>query len=254
MHEPRAVHDLDQRVELEVAFGRHLRRVRLVGFPGLVVVDGGFEPLADRTLDAGAGRRVARVFVVEEVGLLGVLAEGEFDAFGCARDLQLFGQRAPTQFDHRVLSADRVRRSVQQVGRREAAGQLAVDLDRLGVDHVADANLGGGDVRTFVDPADDRGVAVRVDQARRHVFAGTVDHDRISRRAETLADLGDFALFYQEVRVFQHALRSAGPDRRALHQDGGRLFGRGILPRRDVARGLGCRDGRERGQQDRGEG
>ena len=49
---------------------------------------------------------------------------------------------APADLVHAVLAADRVRRAVQAVDGRDAAGELAVPGDRVGVDDVLDADLG----------------------------------------------------------------------------------------------------------------
>ncbi len=49
-------------------------------------------------------------------------------------DAEVLGRAAPANLDDRVLAADRVGRAVQLVGRGQAAGELAVPVDVVGID------------------------------------------------------------------------------------------------------------------------
>ena len=94
----------------------------------------------------------------EAVGLF------QFDCFGFSPSANLMpsgapakservGPAAPAPLDDLVLAADRVGRAVQDVRGRRAAGELAVDRDVEGSQHVADADLGRDVVRALVDVA-----------------------------------------------------------------------------------------------------
>ena len=82
---------------------------------------------------------------------------------------------APAQLDDRVAAADRVARAVQHVGDRDAAGELAIDVDVGGVEHVLDAHHRRHDRAALVDGVGGD-VRVRVDDAGRDELAGGVDH------------------------------------------------------------------------------
>ena len=157
---------------------------------------------------------------IAPVGLLRVLAERELDALRRADEQEVVGPAAPAPLDDLVLAADRVGRAVQHVGRRRAAGELAVDRHVEGVDHVADAHLGRDVVRALVHVAVDRRVRVGVDDAGRDVLAAAVDLDGSGRRGEPLPDGRDLAVDDDEVRVLEDPRRTLRPDRRAAHDDG----------------------------------
>jgi hypothetical protein len=118
---------------------------------------------------------------------------------GGAREAQLGRGAFPLPAQHRVLPADGVRRAVQRVRRRRSAGELAVDVPVLPVDHVADPHLRGDVVGRLVDVPVDRRVRVAVDDAGRHVLARGVDDGRVRRGADRPSDLRDLAVDDQEV-------------------------------------------------------
>ena len=114
-------------------------------------------------------------------------------------------------------------RSVQLVGHRQSTGELAMNLRRLGVDHVADGNHGGGGQGAFVDRAKNHAVAVGVDEAGGDVFALGVDHVGVFGCLKVAPDFFDLAIGDQQIVVFQDAALAAGPKRRVADEHGGWL-------------------------------
>ena len=94
-----AVEDLDERVELEVAAGRHdagscrLLQVEIPLPLGLVLAGSG-ERIANDRLDTHTRLWVANLLVIAPVRLLDVLPQGEFDR-RLGRELQPLGWLAP---------------------------------------------------------------------------------------------------------------------------------------------------------------
>ena len=94
---------------------------------------------------------------------------------------------APAQLDDRVLAADRVGAAVQDVGGRQAAGEVAIDVD-VGRDRARPRMPGHRADRrpAFVDGVVGD-VRVRVDDARRDELAGGVDRPRRRPGSSTFA-------------------------------------------------------------------
>ena len=161
VHLPLAVEDLENRLELQVAARLDVRgRVTVVVGTCRSVVEGGAEALVNRLFDAHARLRIAPTVggCVAPVALLRVLAERELDSRWRVSEDEILGFATPAQLDDLVLTADRVRRAVEDVRHREPTRELPVDRDVLGVEHVGNAHLAGDDARTFVDRSGDRGV------------------------------------------------------------------------------------------------
>ena len=130
-----------------------------------------------------------------------------------------------------------------------------MEVEGLGIDHVADADHRGGGQGRFVDGAEDEAVVVGVDDTRRDVFSPTVNHERrrgrVGLRAQVCAERLDFAALDQQVGIPNSALRPAGPEGRPFNQNS-RRFGQRTasfqgrarkpffsqVPRLPLARGL----------------
>ena len=130
---PLAFQDLRDRLELEIGRWRHGRgaldgRKLLVFLLALPVIARREESLADQVRNAHARGRVARPRV-GEVRLFRVLTQRELDPLGRAGEEKIVRSAAPTPLENGVLTADRVGRTVQDVGRGRPARQLAVDRD-----------------------------------------------------------------------------------------------------------------------------
>ncbi len=98
-------------------------------------------------------------------------------------------------------------------------------VERLRVDHVADADHGGGRKGPFVDGSENKAVIVGINDARRHVPAASIDDvgrsGTVQTRSQALANRLDLAAFHEQVGVFQPARGPAGPEGRAGHENGG---------------------------------
>src|SRR6185295_7994032 len=104
---------------------------------------------------------------------------------------ELLGARlAPAQLDHVVLPANRVRAAVQHVGGRDAAGQIAVDVDVGRIEDVLDAGHRADGRPAFVDRVGGD-VRVTVDDAGRDELAGGVDDVGAGWNRHVRAERGD---------------------------------------------------------------
>ena len=85
---------------------------------------------------------------------------------GTTPSIEQVGARicAVAQLDDGRLAADRVGRAVEDLRGGQATGELPVEGERISVENVLDADLGGHRVAALVD-AFRRRVAVGVDQA-----------------------------------------------------------------------------------------
>ena len=66
---------------------------------------------------------------------------------------------------------------MQQIQRGQAAGELPMDVDRLGVDDVADAHHRGRRECALVHCAQNHAVIMAINQSRRDVLAAAVDDE-----------------------------------------------------------------------------
>jgi hypothetical protein len=178
--------DFRNRVELQITSWRQSVAGPLPALQLLAVVPGGLKGITHQLLHTHPRLGIPRRVVVAPVGLLDVFPERKLDPLRRRRQLHLFRQPPPAEFDHLILAADRIRRAVQDVGRGHAAGKLPVDRDVIGVDEVADPHLSGDGLRAFVDPAIGRHVGMAVDDARRDMPACEVNHHRVRRHLQIL--------------------------------------------------------------------
>jgi hypothetical protein len=249
VHEALALEDFDERVELEIAPGRGDVLAGGLGFvvllPLLLIRLRAREGVADHELDALARRRVAeRAGLLLRRGPFWVLAKRELDPRRRPLKDEILGLlHAPAKFDDECLAADRVRAAVKNVGHGEAAGQIALNRDVGGIEHVAHADHRAHRRRAFVDGVV-RDVRVRVDDAGRDEFARAVDDVGARRNLDVRADGGDLAVAHEDGAVLDGAVRD-GHDGRVPNRDDGRR-GRARLR-------LGASD-EDRSSRDRGGG
>ena len=162
-----ALEDFDERFELQVAARRGAGRfVLLVLLPRFLVGLGPDEGVADHEFHAAARDRIpARPLQGALAEILRVLAERELDAGHGAGEQQLLRARlSPAQLDDRVLAADRIGAAVEDVRGRDAAGEIAIDVDVGRIEHVLHPGHGADGRPAFVDRIV-REVRVRVDHA-----------------------------------------------------------------------------------------
>ncbi len=223
MHQPPALEDFDQRLELQIS-PRH--RDVLAGFiaaivllPLFLVSLGAAERIADHELGAGPCDRVApRAGLPELPHVLGILAQGKLDPGRSALENEAARVLAPAQLDDLVLAADRVRAPVQDVRNRQAAREVAMDRDVGRIEDVLDARHRAHRRAALVDRFGGD-VRVRVDDARAHEAARRLDDvgagGNLSIRS---ADRGNLAIADDHDAVLNGAPRD-GEDRAAANRD-----------------------------------
>ena len=206
------------RVQLQVAPRRDssLRSTPLR--PPLSVCGGGFQLITHDLLHAHPRLRISRGVLVAPVALFHVFAKGKLDAGRRFRELHLFGQGAPPQFDDLILAADRICRTVQNVGRRDASGQLTVNVDIVGIDEISDSHFSSHRLRALVHASVGGHVRMAIDNARRQMFAATVDYRGAGGRLNVGTHREDPPTANQYRSVLQNAAWAAGPDRSVLEQ------------------------------------
>src|SRR5260370_26211526 len=101
---------------------------------------------------------------------------------------------------------------MQHVGHGYPAGEVAINIDVVGIKHVGDIDHGGDGDAAFVHISIDGDVRVAVDNAGHDELAGGIYDLRVFRSFYGGADLGDFSVFDQD----RTTLDGAVPDR----QDG----------------------------------
>ena len=70
---------------------------------------------------------------------------------------------------------------MQHVGGGDAAGEIAINVDVIGIEDIRDIDDGGDGDAAFVDAAIHGDVGVAVDDAGDHELAGGIDHLRVFR-------------------------------------------------------------------------
>ncbi len=231
--------DLDERLELQVAPRRD--QILLAGLPPspvllplLPVLARLDERLADHVHDAHprCGITLGRPRRWREIRALRVLAQREFDPGRRPSEEEAAGVLPPAELDHHGPPTDRVRTAVEDARRRHAAPERSVDVDVVGVEDIGDVDHRRDGDTPLVHAPVHGDVRVGVDDPRHDVQAGAVDDAGVSRRANLLADRGDFPIPDQDRPVLDRPLRDR-QDRRVLDQRRGRAL-------------LRCRRGRDR--------
>ena len=157
--------------------------------------------------------------------MLGIFAERELDAGQRAFERELRGGLAPAELDDDGLAADGIGAAVQNVGDGDAAREIAIDVDVVGIENVGDVGDRRDGDAAFVDAAVDGDVRVAIDDAGHDELARGVDHLRVFRRFDGGADFGDFAILNKDGAVLDGAVRN-GEDGGVLNQDDRRRIGR----------------------------
>ena len=178
----------------------------------------------DEHRHAHASLRKARVELLAPIGLLHVFAEREFDARRRVAENQLLRRIPVAQFDHAVLAADGIGRAVQQIHRRHAARELLVQIFRLRIHHIANAHHRGARQAGLVHVAENRRVAVTVNDAGRDRAARRVHDEGVGACIRPkFADAKNLPAGNHHLRVRQNAERTACPHGRVGEQDDRRI-------------------------------
>ncbi len=212
VHEPLALEHLDERLELHVALGRNDVLARglllVVRLPGLLIGLRARERVTNHVLDTHPRDRIpAGPGLAELAHVLRILAERELDARRRSLEDEVLRARLPPpQLDYLILATNRVGASVEHVGGRQAASQIAIDVDVGGVEDVAHPRHGTDGRSSLVDGvvAD---VRVAVDQAWRDEPSGHVNDLGIGRDGDVRADRGNLAVAKKDGAVRNRPLR-----------------------------------------------
>ena len=65
---------------------------------------------------------------VSPIGLLDIFSQCELDSFGCIFENQLIGRTPEPELDDRILSPNRIGRTVQKITSRHSTGQLSLNV------------------------------------------------------------------------------------------------------------------------------
>src|ERR1700727_3090931 len=196
-----ALHDLDQRLELLVA-ARRDQSLLAGGFSSVVIVPLLFifrrldECLANHFFHAKSRGRVAirNSRRWGKAGTLRIFAQRKFDSRDSALERQFARGLAPTQLDHDRLAADRVGAAVQNIGYRDAPGEIVVDADVIGVQYVSNIGHRGNRRAAFIYAAVHRNVRVAINNSRDYKLPGAVNDHRAFGSFQIRPNRGDFAV------------------------------------------------------------
>jgi hypothetical protein len=157
--------------------------------------------------------------------LLDVLAKRELDRRRGLGEFERLGQSAPAELDRLALATNRVGGTMEDVRRRHAARQLAVDIHVRRVDEIANPHLGRDRLRRLVDASIGRHVRMAIDQTRGQMTSAAIDDDR-ARRGRHCGAHGFYPpIPHQYRRVVQDSSRPACPNRRILKEHRRRPLG-----------------------------
>ena len=208
LHQQLAAQNIGQRFQFQIAFGS--LGILVAAFDlGVVVV-----PLAHvilrfhqrRALHREISHAGRRQLVLASVNALGIFSAGELD--GARRAGKQHGVPAGSVLvlDHNRLAADHVGRPVQQQRGGDAAGQAAIDGLVLIIEGVHHHHLrrdrAGGLVHVVVE----RNVRVRVDDARREIFASGIDHGGAGGGVHVFAHGGNLSVLDVDAAVLNIAV------------------------------------------------
>ena len=90
---------------------------------------------------------------------------------------------------------------MKKVCNRETSCQCSIDTDVIAINHIADPYLSTYCLSGLVDRPADSHVGMRIDQARRDMFACPIDDECSRWSIQVLPDLGHFPFPDQEVSV-----------------------------------------------------
>src|SRR5436190_22499819 len=165
-----ALYNFADGLQFEVASRRHSAGFAVIVRPGQILLRGG-ESIVDKCADAHSRLRKATCVLVAPIRLFDVLAQGEFDSGWRVFEDQLVGSGTKAKFNYTVLTSDRIGGPMKQIGRGEAASELLVEVIGFGIDDVTNSDHCGRRQSSFVYSAENRGVAVTINQPRSYVQA-----------------------------------------------------------------------------------
>ena len=131
-------------------------------------------------------------------------------------------QAGPTQLDNQGLSADGVSGAVKNIRRRDSPGQIAINIDVLGIQDFRHVHHRGYGNAALVDAF--RGdVRMAIDNAGNNELPRSINHLSVFRRANGLADFGDFPILNKDRAVLDVSMRDSEDGGVSNHNDAGRV-------------------------------
>jgi hypothetical protein len=117
---------------------------------------------------------------------------------------------------------------VQSIRSGDAAGEVAVDGNVVGIQHIGDVGDRGDGDAALINAAIHGDVRVAIDNARNDELPGGIDHLRIFGSFDAGADVDNFAVLNEDRAVFDGAVRN-GEDGGVLNQQHrGSIGGRSV--------------------------
>ncbi len=98
---------------------------------------------------------------------------------------------------------------MQNVGGGDAAGEISIDVDVIGIDHFGDVGDRRDRDAAFVDAAIDGDVGVTIDDAGHDELSCGVDHFRALGSFDSWPDFGNFAVLDEYRAVLDGAVRDS---------------------------------------------
>ena len=202
-----------QRVEIELA-ARCVGGLGGAGFGAagiiipLALVDGCIRPELAGIGDIAHAR--GGQLIAAAINALGILAAGHLQTVGRPRKLHLLHAAAIDRLERHTAAAEQIGRTGQHVQRGDAAGQRARKARVLRPHamfgpHFRAGRAGGlvaVAVRLHAGAGIDAQMAVDVDDAGRHIFAGRLDQARTLGHGHRGADLGHLAVLQPDHGIF----------------------------------------------------
>src|SRR5579863_6084324 len=225
--------NFDKRLEAQIAARGHQVLAAgcyalVVGVPGRFVVARFGESAANGFFHAHAGGGIAHGSANTEIGALGIFAERKLDAGQRAIEGKLGCGLSPAQFDHHGLPADSVRAAVQDIRSGDAAGEIAIDRNVVGIQNVSDVDDRRNGNAAFIDAAIHGDVRMAINNPWDDKLPGGIDHLRIFRSFDAGADFHNFAVLDQDRAVFDGAVGNS-EDGGVLNQEhSGSVGGRSV--------------------------
>src|SRR6267142_1511943 len=161
-----------------------------------------------------------------KIGTLGIFTQGELDARERAFERKLRSGLSPAQLNHDGLAADGIGAAVKNVRGGNAAGEVAIDRNVIGIENFRYIRDGRNGDAAFVDAAIHGDVRVAINDAGRDEHSGAVNDLRAAGSFDVWAHFGNLAVLDQHRTVLDGALRH-GQDSSVLNQDDGRRVRRG---------------------------
>src|SRR6266850_2867636 len=239
VHVALAFEHFDERLESQIAARRNEilfagSGTLVVVFPGFLIVARFAERAANCLFNAHARRRITLGLPWDaEIRTLRVFAERELDAGKRALERQLGRGLAPAQLDDQRLPADGIGGPVQNVRRSYAARQVAINVNVVRIQNLGHVHH-RRDGNTALVNAFRRNVRMAINDAGDDELPRGVNHLRIFRRLDGLADFRDFAIFNKDRAVLDRSVRNGENGCILNDDDGGRVRWRGGVGQRQA--------------------